>query len=214
MDHGSTNWIPLHLLKESNPIQVAEYAKAHQLQDEPAFAWWISTVLRRRDRIISKVVNRRQIKGNRMKFGIVIPNTVEEAYALDAKNGNTFWKDAIDKEMTDSRGAFEVLEDGERAPGGFKCIGCHMIFEVKADLRRKARYVAQGFRSNPPASMTYASVVSRDSVRLGFLIAALNGLNVLAGDIQNTFLNADCREKVYFIAGKECGPLQGRKIVI
>ena len=43
---GSTNWIPLHLIKESNPIQVAEYAKAHQLQEEPAFAWWISTVLR------------------------------------------------------------------------------------------------------------------------------------------------------------------------
>ena len=62
--------------------------------------------------------------------------------------------------------------------------------------------------------MTYASVVSRDSVRLGFLIAALNGLDVLAGDIQNAFLNADCLEKVYFIAGHEWGSMKGRKIVI
>ena len=93
MDHGSTNWIPLHLLKESNSIQVAEYAKAHQLQEEPAFAWWTSTVLRQRDRIISKVVNRQQVKETRMKFGIVIPNTVEEAYALDVKE----WQHIVER---------------------------------------------------------------------------------------------------------------------
>ena len=56
-----------------------------------------------------------------------------------------------------------------------------------------------------PASMTYLSVVSRDSVRLGFLLAALNGVDMLACDLENAYLNAPCREKIWFEGGRECG---------
>ena len=58
----------------------------------------------------------------------------------------------------------------------------NMIFDVKADFTRKARYVARGDQTEPPASLTYASVVSRESVRIAFLIAALNGLDCMAAD--------------------------------
>ena len=51
--------------------------------------------------------------------------------------------------------------------------------------------------------MTYSSVVSRDTVRIGFLLAALNGLDVLAGDIQNAFLSAPTKERIFFYAGEE-----------
>ncbi len=54
-----------------------------------------------------------------------------------------------------------------------------------------------------PAHTTFSSVASRDSIRLGFLIAAINGLDVLAGDIGNAFLNAPNREKVHVTCGKE-----------
>jgi hypothetical protein len=37
-------------LKESNPLELAEYAKANKIVSEPAFAWWVQTVLRRWDR--------------------------------------------------------------------------------------------------------------------------------------------------------------------
>ena len=33
-----------------------------------------------------------------MKFGVDMPQTVEEAQELDKKNGYTFWQDAIKKE--------------------------------------------------------------------------------------------------------------------
>lgn len=36
---GTTSWEPLSTLKESNPVEVAEYAIAHDLVDEPAFSW-------------------------------------------------------------------------------------------------------------------------------------------------------------------------------
>jgi hypothetical protein len=72
-----------------------------------------------------------------------------------------------------------------------------MIFDVKVgSLKRKARYVAGGHETEPPAEMTYASVVSRESVWLAFLIAALNDLTLLSADIQNAYLTSPCQEKI------------------
>jgi hypothetical protein len=52
---GMSTWERLANLKESNPVQVAEYAVANKLAEEPAFIWWIKDVLQRRNWIISKV---------------------------------------------------------------------------------------------------------------------------------------------------------------
>jgi hypothetical protein len=97
---------------------------------------------------------------------------------------------------------------------GFQEIKCHIVFDVKMDFTRKARFVAGGHMTQPASSVTYSSVVSRDSVRLAFLAAALNGLNVLSCDIGNAYLNAPCREKIWFQAGRECGADRGKVMVI
>ena len=60
---GSSSWVPLSDVKESNPIEVAEYAVAHQLEKQPAFAWWVGTVLSKRARVI-KQVHHRMVKKN------------------------------------------------------------------------------------------------------------------------------------------------------
>ena len=78
----------------------------------------------------------------------------------------------------------------------------------------KARYVAGGHLTEVPTSMTYSSVVSRDTVRIGFLIAALNGLDILAGDIQNAFLSAPTKERIFFYAGDEWGSDKDRVVVV
>ena len=49
------------------------------------------------------------------------------------------------------------------------------------DFRRKARYVAGGHMTEAPATLTYASVVSRESVRIALTMAALHGLEVKTG---------------------------------
>ena len=41
-----------------------------------------------------------------------------------------------------------------------------------------------------PTYMKYSGAVSRDTVRIGFLMAALKNLDFLAGGIQNAFLEA------------------------
>ena len=107
---GSQDWLPLKDLKESYPIEVAECAVANKTQEEPAFRWWVPCVLKKKQRIISKVKSKHWRTSH--KFGLRLPHSVKEALAIDAENGNTFWRDAIQKEMKKIRGhkAFEKKE--------------------------------------------------------------------------------------------------------
>ena len=66
------------------------------------------------------------------------------------------------------------------------------------DFTRKAQFVADGSKTVTPSAVCYSSVVSRESVRLAFLVAALHDLNVFACDISNAYLNVPCKEKIWF----------------
>jgi hypothetical protein len=111
---GSTSWLPLKALKETNPVEVAVYAVDNQINDEPAFDWWVRHVLKKQKCLIKKSVCRHRRQG--YKFGIWILRTVEEALAFDKENGNTLWYDAIIKETGNVWVAFNVLEPGEEPP--------------------------------------------------------------------------------------------------
>ena len=51
---GTSPWVPLKDMKESNLIEVAEYATARSgIQLEPAFIWWIPNMLHKHDQIIA-----------------------------------------------------------------------------------------------------------------------------------------------------------------
>jgi hypothetical protein len=98
---------------------------------------------------------------------------------------------------------------------GYQRIRCHMVFDVKMDnLARKARFVAGGHTTKTPASITYSSVVSQDSVRIAFLLAALNGMNVCVADVGNAYLIADCGEKIWTVAGPEFGSDAGAVMIV
>jgi hypothetical protein len=210
---GSETWTKLKDMKEAYPVEMAEYAIQAKIHDEPAFAWWVPHVISKRAAIISKVKSKYWSRTH--KYGIRIPKSVKEALAIDRENGNTLWWDAICEEMKNVRVAFEEFQ-GTGVPIGYKKIDCHIIFDVKLgeNYRRKARLVAGGHKTEAPASITYSSVVSRDSVRIALLIAALNDLEVLACDIQNAYLTAPCREKVYTVAGDEFGSDSGKTMLI
>ena len=215
-EDGSESWVPLRILKESNPVETAEFAVAKGIEKEPAFAWWTGSILRKRNYFIKKLRKSKVAKSN-LKFGLVVPKTVDEALALDVKNGNSYWNDAIKKELKNVIVAFHLLGEHEAVPVGSKKIPYHIVFDIKYDLTRKARLVAGGHRNKDvPSHLTYSSVVSRESVRIGFLIAALNGLKISAADIGNAYLNAPCAEKVHVTCGSELfGPENaGRTAVI
>ena len=51
----SSEWVLLKDLKDAYSVQIAEYAVANKIANEPAFNWWVHTVLRKRNRIVAKV---------------------------------------------------------------------------------------------------------------------------------------------------------------
>ena len=118
-----------------NPVEAAKYAVANKIDDQPAFAWWVQQVLRKRNRIIKKVKSRYWKRTH--KFGIQLPHTVEEALAINDETGTTFWRNAIEKEMRNVGIAFSFCEDG-KIPVAHTEIKCHMVFDIKSTLQRKA----------------------------------------------------------------------------
>ena len=201
--NDSETWIPLKDMKESHPCETAEFARARGIADEPAFAWWVPYTLRRREIILAKIKAR--IRKTTHKYGIEIPTNIKHAFEIDKANNNTFWRDAVAKEMTEVGIAFEVLEHGEKAPKGWSKVTGHLVWDVKMDFTRKARWVLDGHLTPNPIGSTYAGVVSRESVRIVFTFAALNGVDVFAADIRNAYLQAPSSQKDYIICGPEFG---------
>ena len=229
---GTSSWERLSDLKESYPIQVAEYAVGQDLTHEPTFAWWVQKFLQKRDHIVS-AVKQRYAKCSH-KFGIEVPRTVKQALEIDQENSNSLWREAITKEMAAIRIAFKLLDDRQNPPLGHSYMDCHMIFDIKLDgFRRKARLLTGGHMVETPPIMTYMSVVSRDTVRIALTIAALNDLQVKwdtirialtiaalndlqvkASDVQNAFLTAPCEEKIWTKLGPEFGVDAGKSPIL
>ena len=78
--------------------------------------------------------------------------------------------------------AFEVFDEGQKAPAAWHKVTGHLIWDVKMDFTQKARWVLVGHKSPEPIGLTFAGVVSIESVRITFTYVALNGLDVCAAD--------------------------------
>jgi hypothetical protein len=62
-----------------------------------------------------------------------------------------------------------------------------MVFDVKYDLRHKARLVAGGNWTVNDKEDIYSGVVCMDTVRIGFFLGELYGLSCCACEIGNAF---------------------------
>lgn len=199
----SETWIPLKDMKESHPVETAEFAKARGIDDEAAFAYWVPYTLRKRDVIIHAVKARARKVTH--KYGIEVPNNMARAMQLDEGCENKFWTKSILKEMQNVGIAFQILENQESVPVGWQKVTGHLVFDVKMDFTRKARWVLDGHRTPDPVGSTFAGVVSRESVRIALTYAALNDLDVTAADIRNAYLQAPSSQKDYIVCGPEFG---------
>ncbi|KAL7475396.1 hypothetical protein ACHAW6_001312 [Cyclotella cf. meneghiniana] len=90
-----------------------------------------------------------------------------------------------------------------------------MIFDVKiADFSYKAQLVAEGHITKAPATLTYASVMSRETMRIAQLVAALNDIDIWTTDVLNAYISALCHEIIWTPLGKEFGDDYSQKAVI
>ena len=149
----TTSWERLATLKESFPVEVAEYSVAAGINTEPAFNWWVPHVLNKRDRIILKVNTRYHKRTH--KFGFEVPKTIADALRIDKENGDDRWAKAINKEMSKVYVAFDIKDIGTTPPIGHAYINVHMIFDIKMEnFQFKARLVANGNETGTPTNLT------------------------------------------------------------
>ena len=78
-------WYNLKGLKESNPFEVTECDIAKCIVGEPAFSWWDTYLLSRRERIRAKVNSHDCNRTH--KFGVEPPHIYEEAYQINNDSG-------------------------------------------------------------------------------------------------------------------------------
>ena len=96
-------------MKASYPVQVSEYAVANNIEYKPALAWWSKVVIRKRNRIISKVKLR--YSKTTHKFFIWLPKNVACAFELYHLNANEFLRKCIELEMGKAIIAFQKVDD-------------------------------------------------------------------------------------------------------
>jgi hypothetical protein len=188
-DMGEETWEPPNTMKTDDPVTVAQYVREKGLMDKPYWKW-ANRYLKNPKKFLRysrQVYLTKKKYGPTYKFGVRVPRHLKEALLLDKQNQDELWRDAIKKEMKKIMefNTFKVPSDG-KPPLGYKKIPCHMIFDVKFDGRRKARFVAGGHLTMDPGEDAYSGVVTPEAVRLGMFAAVDNGLKLMAADIENT----------------------------
>ena len=211
LENGETSWVQANAMKEQDPWTIINYVVRRKLTNHPDFSWTKQYLKHNIKAYFTSTSTVNQAKGHqgmKFKFGVQIPMNSHHALHLDKVHNCHLWKDAIQKEI-DSINAFKtfrVLDEGETLPEGYSKIPYQLIYDCKFDGRRKCRLVLGGHRT-PEVSPdeVYSGVVSMETVRMAFVLGALNNLEVCAADISTAFLYGITREKVYIVAGKEFG---------
>ena len=84
----SQQWVPLKIIKETNPVDVAEFAVSRRIDDEPAFSYWVPYTLRKRDVIVASLSHR--LRKTTHKYGIQVPNNIADTIKIDSDNKDTY----------------------------------------------------------------------------------------------------------------------------
>ena len=135
---------------------------------------------------------------------------------MDAVAQNRKWQEAVEKEVSALilHECFNFKSPGYNPPGNYQYCRLHFMYDVKPDLRYKARLVCDGIMVDPRGLSTRATVVKGISVRLLDLIADSQDLKVMTGDIGNAFIQASTSENIFTKCGVEFGDQAGSIAII
>ena len=114
-------------------------------------------------------------------------------------------KTAVSESKTSTENLFRYQE-----------IDLYTIFDIKLgeNLRRKDRLSTGPHKTKAPSSITYSQVVFQDSVRICLMVATLKNLYLQSADIENYYLTAPCRQKIWTRAGTNFGQDKGKLFII
>jgi hypothetical protein len=176
--NGETSWQRAEPLRLQDPYIVAEYVCARGLIAQPEFEW-IKSYLSD-DEAMRAMVVKAKPHGNtaKYKFGVQVPHGTRHALLLDKLAQNKEWQSAIAtelKQINEYKTFRSVSSKDDMST--YQKIPYHIVYDVKFDLRKKARLVANGNHASPTKDDIYSGVVAMDTIRLAFQLAAMNGLS-------------------------------------
>jgi hypothetical protein len=95
--HHEPTWEDAPAVQLQNPFIVMDYARRNHLLQYPDFSWVATVSDNTFDNLRSVCAVKKD--GPKYKFGELVPNNVAHAFAIDRKNNNTAWQDAIATEL-------------------------------------------------------------------------------------------------------------------
>ena len=219
-ENGEISWVPLRIMHEDSPIELAICAAKHKLLDTPGWKLpGLKKMAKTQKRLIQSA-NQAKLHSFRTTpihvFGVLVPRNMQQALEIDAANGDTKWADAVAVEMSmiHSYNTFTDKGKGYKPSQDYKKIRVHIVFACEHDGRRKARLVASGHLTDTPIDSVCSSVVPLRGMRTLTFLTELNGNQAWATDVGNAYLESYTQEKVCIIAGPEFGDLEGRTFII
>jgi hypothetical protein len=129
-------------------------------------------------------------------FGFQFPRAIRNDTSPDKRNKNNLWQEAIEtelKQLTDYDN-FIALASVEDIPMEYQKIQYHIVFDVKYDLRHKARLVAGSKWTVNDKEDIYSGAAQMDTIGIDFFLGELYKLSCRACDIGNA---------LYITAGPE-----------
>jgi hypothetical protein len=173
-EDGSETLEPLDSVIKDDPISVANYAHENNLLDTPGWKC-LKRIAINKNRLNKMAIQANVSSTSRKGPVYIIPRNVKQSFELDAKNGNTLWKDAMTKDIENIQ-SYQTFKDMGKFThvSGYKKIIVHFVFVVQHDLRHKPRLVAGGQLTPPTMEGSYSSVVSLCSLRICLVTAELN----------------------------------------
>uniref|UniRef100_A0A7S4D6I2 Reverse transcriptase Ty1/copia-type domain-containing protein n=1 Tax=Heterosigma akashiwo TaxID=2829 RepID=A0A7S4D6I2_HETAK len=136
-----------------------------------------------------------------------VPNTIQGAMR---RADWPRWEEAIEKELAAHK-LNQTWKCVEPPPPGTNIAGTRWVFSVKSNGDYKARLVVQGFsqRYGEDYFDTYAGVSRLETMRMCCAISAIEGWHIVVFDINNAFLTAPAKDKIFIWAPAGTGLPKG-----
>ena len=113
----TSTWIDLYALAIQDPTEILKYARHHHLLSQKPFHTVAKHCVGDSPSRLIKAF-KAKVSGNTKKyrFGIRVPFGIKQAMQLDKENGNTYWFEAIKKELDclSKHQVFKFTKKGER----------------------------------------------------------------------------------------------------
>ena len=221
-EDGSRTFEPLDVIGSDDPASCAKYALENDLLETPG--WKRFRRLARREKKMKRMIKQAALASKRsgpiFKFGVQIPRNEREARELDKKyidagtEAKWFKAEVTEIDKLNEYNSFKPYGPANKGfPRGYRTIRVFFVYDVKHDLRHRARLVAGGHMT-PVESCSYSSVISLKTMRMAIFAGELNGLKAMAGDIGSAYLEAYTKEKVCFVASAAFGKLEGHVLIV